>query len=191
MGSGAVEGGMKCVKYLLFGFNLLFFLSGIALIVIGALVHVKYNQYSAAAQVDFVALAYLFIAVGCIVFVITFFACCGAIKENNCMSFECCGAVNYTDWAMNSFYKDNTDVPDSCCKPVADAEGYLDGCGKGQRANATNIYTIGCADGMQNWFVDNIVLIGGIGIGIAFIQILGIVLACCLGRGIRKEYEVV
>ena len=41
-----VHGGMKCIKYLLFGFNLLFFLIGLGLIITGAAVQTKFSDIS-------------------------------------------------------------------------------------------------------------------------------------------------
>jgi CD63 antigen len=38
---------------------------------------------------------------------------------------------------------------------------------------------------------DKIVVIGGIWLGFAFIQIIGILFAWCLGRAVKKEYQVV
>lgn len=79
----AVEGGAKCIKYLLFFFNFIFWLCGLALIVLGVLVKVSVNTvvvikgYSGSPLV--------LIVVGVIIFFIAFFGCCGAWKENQCM----------------------------------------------------------------------------------------------------------
>ncbi|XP_067934807.1 CD63 antigen-like isoform X2 [Watersipora subatra] len=81
-----VEKGMSCVKYLLFAFNLLFFIFGAVLIGVGAYVQVKlsdYLQFFEAGSAN--ATALLLIVVGALTLVIGFFGCCGAIKENNCM----------------------------------------------------------------------------------------------------------
>ncbi|KAG1961011.1 CD63 antigen [Pimephales promelas] len=79
----AVEGGAKCVKYLLFFFNFIFWLCGLALIVLGTIVQVSVlntaiiKQYSGSPIV--------LIIVGVVIFFIAFFGCCGAWKENQCM----------------------------------------------------------------------------------------------------------
>lgn len=83
-----VEGGMTCVKYLLFAFNLVFFLFGALLIGIGVYAQIELSKY-----LDFIptgdgsvnATAILIIAIGALTLVIGFFGCCGAIKENRCM----------------------------------------------------------------------------------------------------------
>lgn len=80
-----VSGGMKCVKYLLVIFNFLIVLAGLTLIVAGALVQTKFNEYLSFFGGSANAAAIFLLIVGVIVFVIGFFGCCGAIKENHCM----------------------------------------------------------------------------------------------------------
>ncbi|KAL3855756.1 hypothetical protein ACJMK2_014959 [Sinanodonta woodiana] len=78
-----VEGGMKCVKILIFSFNLLFVLVGIALIACGAYVQIELKKYFQLVEGSFDSAAALLIAVGVIVFLIAAFGCCGAIRENH------------------------------------------------------------------------------------------------------------
>lgn len=80
-----VHGGMKCIKYLLFGFNLLFFLIGLALIILGAALQTKFSDISHIIGDSELSLAYVLIGIGAIIFIVAFFGCCGAIKENYCM----------------------------------------------------------------------------------------------------------
>lgn len=80
-----VHGGMKCIKYLLFGFNLLFFLIGLGLIITGAAVQTKFSNISHIIGDSELSLAYVLIGIGGIIFIVAFFGCCGAIKENYCM----------------------------------------------------------------------------------------------------------
>ncbi|ELU15050.1 hypothetical protein CAPTEDRAFT_151708 [Capitella teleta] len=238
-----VEGGMKCVKYLLFAFNLIFFLAGLGLIIAGALVQTKFNDYFDFFGGQFSAAAILLIVVGSVIFIIGFFGCCGAYKENYCMvmtfavllglifileiaagvtayvlrdkvddfvktsletaipkydkenhpgvvdawdraqkEFECCGVYNYTDWSGQGTVKDGQ-VPQSCC--------LLDDLDCVTKPTAANVYTSGCMQKFSIWIGDNIFIIGGVGIGLAFVQVLGVIISCCLGKSIRKEYEVV
>jgi len=71
---------IEIVKYLVFIFNLVFSLIGVALLVIGVYFH--FNMYSLG--VEEAAPMYL-IAVGAVVFIISFFGCVGAIRGNSCM----------------------------------------------------------------------------------------------------------
>jgi len=81
-----VAGGMKCVKCLLFLFNLLFFIAGVVLIIGGTLIQTKYNADFAFFDnhaVNYVAV--VLIGIGLIIFTIGFFGCCGAYRENYCL----------------------------------------------------------------------------------------------------------
>ncbi|KAK2579291.1 hypothetical protein KPH14_008249 [Odynerus spinipes] len=80
-----VSGGMTCVKYLLFFFNLIFAISGIVFISVGAVILVAYKGYDNFVDSWFFAAPVLMIVVGVIVLLVSFFGCCGAIKENHCM----------------------------------------------------------------------------------------------------------
>merc|ERR1712221_20568 len=79
------EGKMSVIKYLMFFFNVLFWLSGLALIIVGALIKSKYGTYLSFANAQYADAAIFIIVVGVIVFVVAFMGCCGAIKENYCM----------------------------------------------------------------------------------------------------------
>jgi len=76
---------MNCIKYLMFFFNFLFWLSGLILIIIGAIVRDKYGDKFAELSDQFANAPVLIIVVGVIVFIIGFLGCCGAVKENYCM----------------------------------------------------------------------------------------------------------
>lgn len=243
-----VEGGMKLVKVVLFIFNLIFFLAGLGLIICGALVKTELQPYFDFYAGSVTGLAVLLIVVGCIIFIIGFFGCCGAYKENYCMTmtfavllaivflleiaggisayilrdqvgneienkmlqtmnsypsttdqsaadlwdkvqmeFNCCGTNNYTDWSdIGNFGQDaggKWNLPDSCCMRVTD------NCGASALPSSLN--TIGCSDSFVEVVKNKIWIIGGVGIGLAFVQIIGIMLSCCLARAIKKDYAVV
>jgi CD63 antigen len=78
-----VEGGAKFIKYLLFAFNLLFFLAGLALFILAIVVQNQINEYANFFGGNNVAVG--LIVIGCIIMIITFWGCCGAYKENYCM----------------------------------------------------------------------------------------------------------
>ena len=60
-------------------------LSGLALIIVGAIVKSKYGEYLTFADHKYADAAIFLICVGVIVFIIAFLGCCGAIKEHYCM----------------------------------------------------------------------------------------------------------
>ncbi|KAM6929127.1 CD63 antigen isoform 1-T3 [Lycodopsis pacificus] len=81
----AVEGGMKCVKFLLFVFNLIFWLCGLVLIVVGVLVQIGLHNTVAIRDASASAGPIVIIGIGVVIFFVAFFGCCGAWKENYCM----------------------------------------------------------------------------------------------------------
>jgi hypothetical protein len=70
-------------------FNLLQ-LSGITILVIGTVIQIKYRLYVNIFGNDFLAAPILLICVGSVVAVLGFFGCCGAIRENYCMTMTVC-----------------------------------------------------------------------------------------------------
>ncbi|XP_078490445.1 CD81 antigen-like [Ciona intestinalis] len=76
------------IKYLLFLFNVLFWIAGGAVLGIGIYLLVA-NNVQAVVQVAgiqfYYAGCYVLISVGCVMFLVGFFGCCGAIKENKCL----------------------------------------------------------------------------------------------------------
>ena len=61
-------------------------LSGITLIVIGAVMKALYATYLDFLGHQFISVPMLFIVIGIIIFLVAFFGCCGAIRENHCMT---------------------------------------------------------------------------------------------------------
>ncbi|KAF6018272.1 TSPAN8 [Bugula neritina] len=91
MGSGSgLSGCFACIKYLMFAFNFIFWLIGCALVGFGIWVLVDDTFKELAADTSFAALQYAgigIIVVGCVIMIIGFFGCCGAIREillNDC-----------------------------------------------------------------------------------------------------------
>nr|XP_060619928.1 CD63 antigen [Anolis sagrei ordinatus] len=234
-----VEGGMKCVKFLVFFFNFLFWLCGIALIALGVYVQIELSKtLQTTSSVSVSGAPIVILAVGVIVFFISFFGCCGAIKENYCMvttfavlltliflveiaaaiagyvfkdkvkeiidteikeemkqynnsdihkalddiqkTYRCCGASNYSDWfSVKGFEPDR--VPQSCCK---------NGLNCTTNPTDENVYTEGCVTEIEGLMKKHIVVVAAVALGIAFFELLGIIFACCLMKGIRSGYEV-
>ncbi|XP_038074680.1 tetraspanin-9-like [Patiria miniata] len=81
-----VEGCAKCIKYLVFIFNLLFFISGCAILALGIVLHVKEGGFATLIpDLPFLNAANVCIAAGIIVMFVAFLGCCGAIKESACL----------------------------------------------------------------------------------------------------------
>ncbi|XP_025206552.1 CD63 antigen-like [Melanaphis sacchari] len=81
--------GTSTIKYILFFFNFAFALSGLALLALGLFTRyysTKTEELANKASGDAAGLAALaFIIIGGAVFIVSFFGCCGAIRESHCM----------------------------------------------------------------------------------------------------------
>ncbi|CAB0037634.1 unnamed protein product [Trichogramma brassicae] len=236
-----VSGGMACVKYLLFLFNLVFAITGIVFISVGAVILITYRDYNNFVDIWMFAVPVLMIIVGVVVFITSFFGCCGAVKENHCMiitfsvllilifvlelgagisgymmrgkvssmlekcmndtlvaynsredyrtswdimqhDLQCCGVDRPSDWERAGF-TGNT-LPQSCCTEMQGIDPTCD-------MNDIKSNTEGCKQQLQRKIEENGLILGGVGIGVALIQLIGVLFACCLARSIRREYETV
>ncbi|XP_055599594.1 CD63 antigen [Uranotaenia lowii] len=74
------------VKYLLFLFNFLFVITGIAIMAIGLTVQGAYHNFREILDSQFFSVPTFLVVIGSFIFVIAFFGCCGAYKENYCMT---------------------------------------------------------------------------------------------------------
>ncbi|XP_023710812.1 CD63 antigen isoform X2 [Cryptotermes secundus] len=78
--------GITTVKYLLFIFNLVFALCGLAILIAGALSYANIDRVdNHLHNVDVSGSPIALIVVGSIVFIVAFYGCCGAIRESHCM----------------------------------------------------------------------------------------------------------
>ncbi|XP_014238878.1 CD63 antigen-like [Trichogramma pretiosum] len=75
-----------CVRWLLFLFNFLFALGGLAILASGVAIRVNLSDYEQFKDTPVSVIpASLLITIGAIIFVIAFFGCCGALRESYCM----------------------------------------------------------------------------------------------------------
>ncbi|KAM5332729.1 CD63 antigen isoform 1-T2 [Glossophaga mutica] len=81
----AVEGGMKCVKILLYVFLLAFCACAVGLIVVGVAAQYVLSQTLSQEATPGSVLLVVIIAVGAFLFLVAIVGCCGACKENNCL----------------------------------------------------------------------------------------------------------
>ena len=103
--------------------------------------------------------------------------------------FQCCGVDGYKDWKDSAFIKvDNTfnlTTPISCCKTPSET------CS--QRDHPSNIYrvlgseSLGCLIKLKLYFMDHLLILSITGIVVALLEILVMVLSCCLKREIAVE----
>ncbi|XP_047678818.1 tetraspanin-7b [Tachysurus fulvidraco] len=108
--------------------------------------------------------------------------------DNVQRSLRCCGVLNYTSW-FNSVYYPTNGIPPSCCANVSD-------CNLSDLRNVTiatgKVHQQGCYELVTSFIETNMGIIAGVTFGIAFSQLIGMLLACCLSRFITaNQYEMV
>ncbi|KAL0963010.1 hypothetical protein UPYG_G00348350 [Umbra pygmaea] len=99
--------------------------------------------------------------------------------------FKCCGSNNSFDW-QHSVYTASAEsegrvVPDSCCKTVTTRCGVRD--------HPSNVYKTegGCITKLEQFLADHLLIIGAVGIGVACLQISGMVFTWCLHKRIKLD----
>ncbi|KAM7000249.1 tetraspanin-6 [Tautogolabrus adspersus] len=103
-------------------------------------------------------------------------------------TLHCCGVTNYTDWGETKYFKEKG-IPTSCCK---DSNNCTPEILKNITKAQTEVFTTGCFALMTDVMEANLGIIAGISFGIAFFQLIGIFLSCCLSRYItNNQYEMV
>uniref|UniRef100_A0A1Y1L9E2 Tetraspanin n=3 Tax=Photinus pyralis TaxID=7054 RepID=A0A1Y1L9E2_PHOPY len=231
----------RIIKYILFIFNLIFAISGIALIVAGAVVLSDVGEFNHFMEGRILAPPVVLIIVGAIVFIVAFLGCFGAIRESYylLMAFALCllvifiielavgiaAAVYKSDFeevlkdtlksSMDNYYSsksdrlawDNMQVKLECCGVEAptdwpDKQRPFSCCHKTERTDAKPpesfhcvqaepgddiLYSVGCFDRLQMKADSSAKILIGVGIGIAFVEIIGIILACWLASAIKDR----
>lgn len=95
---------------------------------------------------------------------------------------KCCGSLGFEDWMKSTWHKNITGAgtpiaPKSCCIKE------VDGC----NTNKATIYQTGCIEAGKKFVKDHMWQVGGVGVGIAIIQLLVMIAAILLCRAIGKE----
>lgn len=96
--------------------------------------------------------------------------------------FQCCGSNRSTEWSDSPWIQRPQNarvVPDSCCKTPDDYCGLRD--------HPSNIYKAGCFPKLEKFILSQLKIMGAVGIGIASLQLVGMMLTCCLYRGLKEE----
>ncbi|XP_070972254.1 tetraspanin-5-like isoform X3 [Oncorhynchus clarkii lewisi] len=185
-----------CIKYFIFGFNIIFWLLGVAFLGIGLW------AWSEKFSVFLGIIFFLELTAGVLAFVfkdwikdqLNFFinnnirAYRDDIDLQNLIDFtqeywECCGAFGADDWNLNIYFnctdsnpsREKCGVPFSCCTKDPAEDVINTQCGYDIRAKAvseqrTFIYIKGCVPQFEKWLQDNLTVVAGIFIGIALLQ---------------------
>ncbi|TKR92535.1 hypothetical protein L596_007171 [Steinernema carpocapsae] len=80
------EGGITLVKYLLFLANFVLWVTGLGLVITGAVLQLKYTGILDILGDERLATPFLLLAAGALCTCVGFMGCCGAIRENYCLT---------------------------------------------------------------------------------------------------------
>ncbi|KAG8041267.1 hypothetical protein G9C98_002255 [Cotesia typhae] len=103
------------------------------------------------------------------------------IWDNIQMNFTCCGARGPDDWLEH-----NGTLPISCCPIPA---GQMDHFSCNNQTK--DVYRTGCVNKFGTYVKDHAIQLGEAGMGIAFVQAIGIWFSIHLARAIKLNYESV
>ncbi|KAK3518009.1 hypothetical protein QTP70_030422 [Hemibagrus guttatus] len=117
--------------------------------------------------------------------------------------FACCGGISFKDWSQNIYFNcteenpssERCAVPFSCCLISKDEALINTMCGHGMQKlemlKASDfIHTSGCIDKLVNWIHSNLFLLGGISLGLAIPQLVGILLSQVLINQIQDQIKL-
>ncbi|XP_053674896.1 CD63 antigen [Anopheles nili] len=82
----ALSTSANLIKYLLFLFNFFFVITGVIIMAVGLTVQGAYHSFRDILDAKFFSIPTFLVVIGSFIFVIAFFGCCGAYKENYCMT---------------------------------------------------------------------------------------------------------
>uniref|UniRef100_A0A182PKV3 Tetraspanin n=1 Tax=Anopheles epiroticus TaxID=199890 RepID=A0A182PKV3_9DIPT len=82
----ALSTSANFIKYLLFLFNFFFAITGVIIMAVGLTVQGAYHNFRDILDAKFFSIPTFLVVIGSFIFVIAFFGCCGAYKENYCMT---------------------------------------------------------------------------------------------------------
>lgn len=215
-----VKGGTKCIKYLLFGFNFVFWLAGTAVLGIGLWLRFDTQTReifnSEHNDTTFYTGVYILIGAGALIMLVGFLGCCGAIQESQCMlglfftfllvifALEVAAAIwgfsNKTKVIdeIQNFYTSLYDKrKEESVRNTLKAFQYAVNC-CGPSGTIEPEYRETCPENprpcpasIEEFFKTKLNVIGAVGIGVAVVMIFGMIFSMILCCAIRRNREMV
>lgn len=109
--------------------------------------------------------------------------------DNMQQEFKCCGGAGYADYGTSAYFNrtDNI-VPKSCCsdKSVLAYERCKNEA-KGRTVVSPVLYKKGCYNGLEDYLEGNAGILIGITCGFAALQVVGVLIACCIMKRDKRD----
>ncbi|KAL9867617.1 tetraspanin-7 isoform 2-T2 [Geothlypis trichas] len=213
---------ITCLKTLLIIYSFVFWITGVILLAVGVWGKLTLGTYISLIAENSTNAPYVLIGTGTTIIVFGLFGCFATCRGSPWMlklikdtflrtyteaiqnynkndershavdnvqeSLSCCGIQSYTNWSTSPYFFKHG-IPTSCCMNSSD-------CNTQDLRNmtvaATKVNQKGCYDLVTSFMETNMGIIAGVAFGIAFSQLIGMLLACCLSRFITaNQYEMV
>ncbi|XP_002120275.2 tetraspanin-7 [Ciona intestinalis] len=116
--------------------------------------------------------------------------------DNAQKTLQCCGSNNYTDYYTLPGWNPNT-VPMSCCSNLTyckehEVDNKIGIVGLPSQNASEYVYNQGCPQLVFGVVNKNLGIVIGSMFGVAFFQLVGLILSCCLASSINaNKYELV
>ncbi|XP_015257832.1 PREDICTED: CD151 antigen-like [Cyprinodon variegatus] len=161
--------GVICLKYLLFLFNICFWLGGGAMLAVGVWTLVENSDYISLLNSSFYsASAYILIAAGGVVIVTGMIGCCATLKERRSL------LIVYLVLLLSIFLLEIT-------------AGILAYVNNQQVSLCFISIQGGCIEQLEHFLRSHLYILGAVGVGIAFLQLVGMMFTCCLCRNLKED----
>ncbi|KAF3854997.1 hypothetical protein F7725_023052 [Dissostichus mawsoni] len=104
-------------------------------------------------------------------------------------TMNCCGWTGPGNWSENLLIKNNSQnlYPCSCRNESLPGTDLRDVGMCEHLSPETPVYQTGCATSVEKWLLDNCGVILGICVGVAVIELLGMILSMCLCKSVIQE----
>uniref|UniRef100_A0A3Q2NVY3 Tetraspanin n=1 Tax=Fundulus heteroclitus TaxID=8078 RepID=A0A3Q2NVY3_FUNHE len=216
----ALSGGERCIKFLMFAFNLVFWLAGTAVLAIGLWLKLDSQTKGLFEGPDppyvFYTGVYILIGVGVLMMVVGFLGCCGAIQESPWMlglfffflliifgiviaagiwgfsnQTKVVNDISATYTQMyNSYKKTGDESLKKALRVIHD--GVRHPGPRCQERELNHAYLLQkCPEVIEEVFFSKLHIIGGVGITIGVVLVFGLIFSMLLCCAIRKSREVV
>ncbi|CAB1347328.1 unnamed protein product [Coregonus sp. 'balchen'] len=202
------------LKTLLIVYSFVFWITGAILLAVGVWGKFMLGPYISLIAENTTNAPYVLIGTGTVIIVFGLFGCFATCRGSPWMlklyamflslvflaelvagisgfvfrhELHCCGVYNYTSWLGSVYYPANG-FPLSCCSNSSDCSPQDL---RNTTINHTKINQQGCYELVTSFLETNMAIIAGVTFGIAFSQLIGMLLACCLSRIITaNQYEM-
>ncbi|XP_036391108.1 CD82 antigen-like isoform X2 [Megalops cyprinoides] len=104
-------------------------------------------------------------------------------------TIQCCGWTGPSNWTENTLMKNSSLILYPCsCRNMSLSHVDVKESGLCESSSPEwPVYSQGCISSVENWLLNNSGVILGICIGVAVIELLGMILSMCLCKSIQQE----